>query len=139
MLANLVCSLIERGRVETTVQKAKAARSIADKMVTLGKKGTLHHRRHALSILRQEKIVRKLFSEVAPRSAQRNGGYTRIIRSGYRIGDAGQKAFLEFVDQAVPVESTEKPADAKAEAAEAKPAKKAAAKKSAPKAKKAEK
>ncbi len=100
MLANLVCSLIERGRVKTTVQKAKAARSIADKMITLGKSGTIHDRRLAVSRLHQPKVVRKLFAEVAPRSAQRNGGYTRIIRLGTRIGDAADIAYLEFVDQA---------------------------------------
>ncbi len=123
MLANLVCSLIQAGRVQTTLQKAKAARSIADKMVTLGKKGTLHHRRQALSILRQEKAVRKLFSEVAPRSAQRNGGYTRIIKLGQRIGDGGTKAFLEFVDQAVAPEAAPEKAK-EAATTEAKPAKK---------------
>jgi large subunit ribosomal protein L17 len=100
MLANLVCSLIQRGRVMTTVQKAKAARCLADKVVTLAKKGTLHHRRLAISKLRQEDVVRKLFTEIGPRSAQRNGGYTRIIRVGRRIGDAGYTAFLEWVDQA---------------------------------------
>ena len=99
MLANLVCSLIQRGRVHTTVQKAKAARSLADKMVTLAKGGTLHDRRLAISRLRQENAVKKLFSEIAPRSAQRNGGYTRIVRSGQRIGDAGSTAYLEWVDQ----------------------------------------
>ena len=106
MLANLVCSLIERGRVLTTVQKAKAARSLADKMITFAKKGTLHHRRLAISRLRQEKIVRKLFSDVAPRSSQRNGGYTRIIRLGNRVGDAGSTAYLEWVDQAISEETT---------------------------------
>lgn len=106
MLANLVCSLIERGRVRTTVEKAKAARSLADKMVTLAKGGTLHNRRVAVSRLRQEKVVRKLFAEVGPRCAQRNGGYTRIIRLGQRIGDAANAAFLEFVDQAPVAEVT---------------------------------
>ncbi len=100
MLANLVCSLIVRGRVQTTVQKAKAARSLADKMVTLAKKGTLHHRRLAISELRQTDVVKKLFTEVGPRSAQRNGGYTRIIKLGQRIGDAASAAYLEWVDQA---------------------------------------
>jgi len=117
MLANLVCSLIECGRVRTTVEKAKAARSIADRMLTLAKKGSLHHRRLAVSVLHQEKIVRKLFAEVAPRSAQRNGGYTRIIRLGRRIGDAASIAFLEWVDRA-PV--TSQPSDGKDKKAEVK-------------------
>ncbi len=101
MLANLVCSLILRGRVRTTLQKAKVARSLADRMVTLGKKGGLHHRRLALATLRQESIVKKLFAEVAPRAAQRNGGYTRVMRIGQRIGDAGMAAYLEWTDDAV--------------------------------------
>ncbi len=101
MLANLVCSLIQHGRVRTTLQKAKAARSIADKMVTLAKKGTLHHRRQAISSLRQKDIVKKLFTDVAPRSLQRNGGYTRVVRLGTRIGDAASMVYLEWVDQAV--------------------------------------
>ena len=100
MLANLVCSLIERRRVRTTLAKARAARSLADKMVTLAKKGTLHHRRHAVAVLHQEKIVRKLFTEAASRSAQRNGGYTRIIKLSSRIGDAASMAYLEWTDQA---------------------------------------
>jgi large subunit ribosomal protein L17 len=106
MLANLVCSLIQSGRVQTTVEKAKAARSLADKMVTLAKKGTLHHRRLAISRLRQEEVVQKLFTDVGPRSAQRNGGYTRIIRLGQRIGDAASCAYLEWVDQEIPAEDT---------------------------------
>jgi len=99
MLASLVCSLIERGRIRTTLEKAKAARSLADRMLTLGKKGTLHHRRLALATLRREDIVRKLFSDVAPRSVQRNGGYTRFVRLGQRLGDAAEIAILEWVDQ----------------------------------------
>jgi large subunit ribosomal protein L17 len=106
MFANLVCSLIKSGRVKTTVEKAKAARSLADKMVTLAKKGTLHHRRLAITALRQTDVVQKLFTDVGPRSAQRNGGYTRIIKIGQRIGDGASTAFLEWVDQGV----TEAPA-----------------------------
>jgi large subunit ribosomal protein L17 len=110
MLANLVCSLIEKGRVRTTVEKAKAARSLADKMVTLAKKGTLHHRRLAISRLGQKDVVHKLFSDVGPLSAQRNGGYTRIIRLGQRIGDGASTAYLEWVDQAAAAPA---PTDAK--------------------------
>ena len=98
MLANLVCSLIEYSQVRTTVAKAKAARPLAEKCVTLGKKGTLHHRRHAVSILRQERVVKRLFSEIAPRFQQRNGGYTRIIKLGQRVGDAAEVALLQWVE-----------------------------------------
>lgn len=122
MLANLVCSLIERGRVQTTLQKAKAARSLAEKMVTLAKGGTLHNRRTAISRLRQEIAVKKLFTEIGPRSASRQGGYTRIVKIGQRIGDAGHIAFLEWVDQAAPVATPEAPTDAKAKTVDVAPA-----------------
>ena len=98
MLANLVCSLIQHGRVRTTLQKAKAARSFAEKMVTLAKKGTLHHRRLAIARLHQKDVVGRLFTDIAPRCAQRNGGYTRIIKLGQRIGDAASTAYLEWMD-----------------------------------------
>lgn len=101
LLANQVISLIEHSRIQTTLAKAKAVRPFAEKMLTLGKKGTLHARRTALAYLRHnEAAVRKLFSEVAPRSATRNGGYTRIIKLGYRKSDAAPIALLEWVDQA---------------------------------------
>ena len=100
MLANMVCSLIEKGRVRTTLQKARAVRSLAEKMVTLARKGSLHHRRLAIARLQQKGAVQKLFKEIAPRCAQRNGGYTRIIKLGQRVGDAAATAFLEWVDQA---------------------------------------
>lgn len=99
MLANMVCSLIERGRVKTTLEKARAARSLAEQMVTLAKKGTLHHRRQAVAKLRQEQPVRALFGEMAARFSKRNGGYTRITRLGRRMGDAVTMTFLEWVDQ----------------------------------------
>ncbi len=98
MLANLVCSLIKHRRVTTTVAKAKAARSVAEKMVTLGKSGTLHDRRLAAARLHQEDAVRVLFSEIAPSQKERRGGYTRIVRLGQRQGDAAQLAILEWVD-----------------------------------------
>ncbi len=98
MLANLVCSLIKHRRVTTTLAKAKAARSVAEKMVTLGKKGTLHHRRLAAARLHQEDAVKILFKEIAPAFQGRNGGYTRIIRLNQRVGDAAQRAILEWVD-----------------------------------------
>lgn len=101
LLANQVISLINHSRIQTTLAKAKAVRPFAEKLVTLGKKGTLHARRTALSYLfHNEAAVSKLFKEVAPRSATRNGGYTRIIKLGYRKSDAAPLAILEWVDQA---------------------------------------
>jgi len=98
LLANQVCSLIEHQRIKTTLAKAKAVRPLAEKMVTLGKQGSLHARRTALAVLRQKNAVKKLFDDIAPRSADRNGGYTRIIRLGIRKSDAAPVAFLEWVD-----------------------------------------
>ncbi len=116
MLANLVCSLIKHKRVTTTLAKAKAARSLAEKMVTLGKSGSIHDRRLAAARLHQEDVVRILFNEIAPVNRERPGGYTRIMHLQQRPGDAAQMAILEFVD--VPVEAPtpkkeeEKPAEA---------------------------
>jgi large subunit ribosomal protein L17 len=98
MLANLVCSLIKHKRVTTTLAKAKAARSVAEKIMTLGKSGTLHDRRLAAARLHQEDAVRILFNELAPASKERKGGYTRIMRLNQRRGDASQRAILEWVD-----------------------------------------
>jgi large subunit ribosomal protein L17 len=116
MLANLVCSLIKNRRVTTTLAKAKAARPLAEKMVTLGKSGTLHDRRLATARLHQEDVVRALFNEIAP-AQKRNGGYTRIIRMHQRRGDAAQLAILEWVDLPGAAITAETPATA----AEAKP------------------
>ena len=99
MLANLVCSLIKHKRVKTTVPKAKAARSVAEKMVTLGKRGTLHDRRLAAARLHQEDAVKTLFADIAPTFKDRPGGYTRIIRLNQRQGDAAQLAILEWVEE----------------------------------------
>jgi len=107
MLANLVCSLIEHNQVRTTLAKAKAARPLAERCVTLGKKGTLHHRRRAVAILRQKTTVKRLFSEVAPRYQQRNGGYTRIIKLGPRVGDAAEMALLQFIEAATEPDTTQ--------------------------------
>lgn len=137
MLANLVCSLIKHRRVTTTLAKAKAARSVAEKMVTLGKRGTLHDRRLASARLRQqarshfrgtpkkkgatartawrakEDVVHILFDEIAPTFKERSGGYTRIIRLNDRQGDAAQRAILEWVD--LPVEAAPQPAPTEAQ------------------------
>ncbi len=98
MLANLVCSLIKHRRVTTTLAKAKAARSVAEKMVTLAKSGTLHDRRLAAARLHEEAAVHVLFQEIAPVQKDRPGGYTRIVRLHERVGDAAQLAILEWVD-----------------------------------------
>src|SRR5437763_1748648 len=100
LLANQVCSLIEHSRIKTTLAKAKAVRPFAERMVTLGKHGSLHNRRTAISYLRHPDMVKKLFEEIAPRSATRNGGYTRIIKLGPRPSDAAPMAYLEWVDAA---------------------------------------
>jgi len=149
MLANLVSSLIKHKRVTTTLAKAKAARSVAEKMVTLGKKGTLHSRRLAAARLRahasesplskeqnkkwrqKDDVIHILFDEIAPSLKERRGGYTRIIKMGQRNGDSAQKAILEFVDitvaptPAAPAEGsepakTEGKTETKSEAAAAK-------------------
>src|SRR5512147_1977099 len=105
MLANLVCSLIKHKRVTTTVAKAKAARSVAEKMVTLGKRGSLHDRRLAAARLHQEDAVKILFNEIAPAQKERHGGYTRIVRLNCRQGDASQRAILEWADLPVSAEA----------------------------------
>jgi len=105
MLANMVCSLIKHKRITTTLAKAKAARSVAEKMVTLGKAGTLHDRRLAAARLHQEDAVKILFNEIAPAQKDRHGGYTRIIRLNQRQGDSGQRAILEWVDMPLVAEA----------------------------------
>jgi large subunit ribosomal protein L17 len=124
MLANMVCSLILHKRITTTVAKAKAARSVAEKMVTLGKSGTLHDRRLASARLHQEDAVKILFDEIAPGQKERHGGYTRIIRRNQRQGDASERAILEWVDlPAAPQAPAEtKPAQETKPAPESKPA-----------------
>jgi large subunit ribosomal protein L17 len=124
LLANQVCSLIEHRRIKTTLAKAKAVRPLAEKMVTLGKNGSIHARRTALATLRQKDAVKKLFDEIAPASTDRNGGYTRIIRLGQRPSDSASMALIEWVDATIAVE--EKPVEDKKEKkkeskAEAKP------------------
>lgn len=98
LLRGLVASLIKYERIETTLAKAKAIKEIADRLVTFGKKGDLHSRRLALSYLPDRELVRKLFSEIAPRFVDRNGGYVRVVRTGMRIKDSAPMAIIEFVD-----------------------------------------
>lgn len=129
LLSNLAVSLIEHNRIKTTLAKAKALRPLAEKLVTIGKKNTIHARRTAKAVLRQDEAVTKLFAEIAPRAANRKGGYTRIIKLPQRLSDSAEVAFIEWVDAPVLVETA---------TPEPKPAKKAAAKKTAAKAEKAE-
>jgi len=144
LLANLAVSLIEHSRIKTTLAKAKAVQPLAEKLVTIGKKNTLHARRTAKAVLRQDDAVKTLFADVAPRAADRKGGYTRIVKLGQRKSDAAPMALIEWVDAPMTVETpapepkakkvTKPKAEAAAEAAaiageEGKTAKKPAAKK----------
>ena len=97
LLRNLVTSVIVEDRVETTVAKAKAVRPHVEKMITLGKKGDVHARRQALSFLRTDDAVKRLFDTVAPRYGDRQGGYLRIVRTGFQKGDGAEKAFIELL------------------------------------------
>ena len=97
LLRNLVTSIVLEDRVETTVAKAKAARPHVEKLITLGKKGDLHARRQALSYLQTREAVTRLFDTVAPRYGDRNGGYLRIVRTGFQRGDGAEKAFIELL------------------------------------------
>lgn len=97
MLRGLVTYLLENGRLETTVYRAKEVRALADKMITLGKKNTLASRRQALAFITKEDVVVKLFDEIAPSYADRNGGYTRVLKLGPRRGDGAEMAIIELV------------------------------------------
>jgi len=122
LLANQVCALIQHQRIKTTLAKAKAVRPLAERMVTLGKNGSIHARRTALAVLRQKSAVKKLFDDISQRSAERNGGYTRIVKLGARKSDSARMAFIEWVDAEQAIE--EKPAKekkAKRKEPEAKP------------------
>ncbi|OGO77823.1 MAG: 50S ribosomal protein L17 [Clostridiales bacterium GWB2_37_7] len=97
MLRNLVTSFLEHGKILTTGTRAKETQSIAEKMITLGKRGDLHARRQALAYITKEDVVKKLFDEIAPKYKERNGGYTRIMKVGPRRGDAVEVVVLELV------------------------------------------
>ncbi|WP_308617767.1 50S ribosomal protein L17 [uncultured Eubacterium sp.] len=97
MLRGLVTYLLENGRIETTVTRAKEVRAMADRMITLGKENTLHSRRQALAYVTKEDVVKKLFDEIAPKYEDKNGGYTRIIKTGPRRGDAAEMCIVELV------------------------------------------
>ena len=98
MLRNMVTSFLDKEKIVTTVSKAKELRPYAEKIITLGKQESLHARRRALAIIRKKSVVHKLFDTLAPRYADRHGGYTRIIRLGYRKGDSAEMAMIELVD-----------------------------------------
>jgi len=142
MSRNMVTSLFRFERITTTKAKAKEVRKAAEKLITRGKVDTVHNRRTAAKFIQDEKILNKLFTEIGPRMKDRNGGYTRILKLGFRQGDAADVVILELVDYKLPSSEGEAPAKAKkAEKAEEKKpaAKKAPAKKAASKAKTAEK
>ena len=101
LFSNLTCSLIEHEQISTTLPKAKDLRSFAEKMITIAKKNTLAARRQALSFLRSEEAVKKLFDVLSKRYEKRNGGYTRVLKSGLRYGDCAPMAIIEFVDRDV--------------------------------------
>lgn len=97
MLRNQVQSLLEAGRITTTLTRAKEAQRMADRMITLGKRGDLHARRQAMAYLYKREAVDQLFKEIAPKYAERSGGYTRVIKIGPRLGDGSEMAILELV------------------------------------------
>ncbi len=120
MFANMAVALIENEQITTTLPKAKELRPVVESLITLGKKGGLANRRRALSILRDESSVKKLFSSLAERYKSRKGGYTRVIKAGFRYGDAAAMAMIEFVDRDVEAKGAKQRAlKAAADAAEA--------------------
>lgn len=113
LLRGVVSSLFEHQRIETSVAKAKAVKGIAEKLVTFGKRGDLHSKRMVLSFIPNRTVVAKLFSEIAPRFINRNGGYLRIIKTRQRVNDRASMAILEFIDYNEVKDKTQKPADKK--------------------------
>jgi large subunit ribosomal protein L17 len=109
LYANLTSALIEHGRIRTTAAKAKEVRPVAEQMITLGRRGGVPARRQALKFLRSQDVVHKLFSDVGPRFADRDGGYSRIVRIGPRLGDAAEMVYLELVDYVPPEVSAPRP------------------------------
>lgn len=107
MFSNMVVSLLIHEQINTTLPKAKELRRVADKMITLGKRGTLHTRRQAFSFLRDDGAVSKLFSALADRYKDRSGGYTRVLKAGYRYGDNAPMAVIELVDRDEDVKGAE--------------------------------
>ena len=145
MSRNMVTSLLRFERITTTSSKAKEVRKAAERLITRAKEDTVHNRRIVAKFIQDEKILNKLFTEVGPRMKERNGGYTRILKLGFRQGDAADVVILELVDYKLPSDSEEaaekpakkasKPKTAKTEKSEKTPAKKASTKKASTKAK----
>lgn len=125
-LRNLVTNVIEKERITTTIRRAKAARPLVERMITLGKGDSLHTRRQAAAYLLTPLATRKLFEDIAPRFADRSGGYTRIVRAGFRIGDGAELAILELLGSKLKKKEKKEKQKAKAESEE--PAEKAEAK-----------
>jgi len=119
MFANMAASLIEHEQIVTTLPKAKDLRPIAEKLVTLGKRGDLHARRQAISQIRDVEQVKKLFDVIGPRYKDRNGGYTRVLKAGFRYGDSAPMAVIEFVDRDVEAKGAKDRARVEAMEAEA--------------------
>ncbi len=117
MLRGMVTLLLEKGKIETTLTRAKEIAPLAEKMITLGKKNTLASRRAALAFITKEEVVTKLFTEIAPKYSDRNGGYTQIYKLGFRRGDAAEMALLRLFEE--PVKEEEKPAKKASKKAEA--------------------
>ncbi len=117
MLRGMVTLLLEKGKIETTLTRAKEIAPLAEKMITLGKKNTLASRRAALAFITKEEVVTKLFNEIAPKYSDRNGGYTQMYKLGFRRGDAAEMALLRLFEE--PVKEEEKPAKKASKKAEA--------------------
>lgn len=98
MLKNLVASLVKHGRINTTQARAKEIRGLAERVITYGKKGSVHHRRLAFKVLKNRDLVKKVFDEIAPRFETTEGGYTRVLKNGYRRGDCAPMAIIEFTE-----------------------------------------
>ena len=118
MFANMAASLIIHEQIKTTLPKAKELKRIIDKLITLGKRGDLHARRQALAAIKQEEAVKKLFAEIGPRYKERSGGYSRVLKAGFRYGDMAPMAFIELVDRNVDAKGVGDKARVAAEEAE---------------------
>jgi len=115
MLRNMVTSLFQHEKITTTDARAKELRKLAEKMITLGKRGTLHARRQVLQVIQDKKVVAKLFEQIAPRYQERPGGYTRIIKLGHRSGDNASMSIIELVEEELTIKPKKKKAASKAE------------------------
>ncbi len=118
MFANMATSLLKHEQIITTLPKAKDLRRVVDRLITLGKRGDLHARRQAAAVVREDKVVRKLFDELAERYKERNGGYTRVLKAGFRRGDMAPVAVIELVDRDPDAKGTDSGPTAEAEGEE---------------------